>query len=66
MQHLDTIANTVFATAVRRCGLQWEHMSRYEVQEIVRSAAIDSGVEDKTSTMRYVVAKCLALSGFGS
>lgn len=66
MQHLDTIANTVFSTAVRRCGLQWEHMSRYEVQEVVRSAAIESGVENKTSAMRHVVTKCLALAGFGS
>ena len=63
---LDAIASTVFATVVRKCSLQWEHMSRYEVQEAVRSAAIESGVENKTSAMRYVVAKCLARAGFGS
>ena len=63
---LGAIASTVFATVVRKCSLQWEHMSRYEVQEAVRSAAIESGVENKTSAMRYVVAKCLARAGFGS
>ena len=63
---LDAIANTVFATVVRKCSLQWEHMSRYKLQEAVRSAAIESGVENKTSAMRHVVTKCLARAGFGS
>ena len=63
---LDAIANTVFATVVRKYSLQWEHMRRYEVQEAFRSAAIESGVENKTSAMRHVVTKCLALAGFGS
>ena len=63
---LDAIANTVFATVVRRSSLQWDHMSRYKLQEVVRSAAIESGLENKTSAMRYVVTKCLALAGFGS
>ena len=63
---LDAIANTVFATVVRSCSLQWEHMSRYEVQEAARSAAIESGVENKTSAMRHVVTKCMAKAGFGS
>lgn len=63
---LDAIANTVFATVVRKCSLQWEHMSRYKLQEVVRSAAIESGVENKTSAMRYVVTKCMAKAGFGS
>ena len=63
---LDAIANTVFATVVRKHSLQWAHMSRYEVQEAVRGAAIESGVENKTSAMRHVVTKCLARAGFGS
>ena len=63
---LDAIANTVFATVVRKYSLQWEHMSRYKLQEAVRSAAIESGVENKTSAMRHVVTKCLARAGFGS
>ena len=63
---LDAIANTVFATVVRKYSLQWEHMCRYEVQEACRGAAIESGVENKTSAMRHVVTKCLALAGFGS
>ena len=63
---LDAIANTVFATVVRKCSLQWEHMSRYKLQEAVRSAAIESGVENKTSAMRHVITKCLARAGFGS
>lgn len=63
---LDAIANTVFATVVRKCSLQWEHMSRYKLQEVVRSAAIESGVENTTSAMRYVVTKCMAKAGFGS
>ena len=63
---LDAIANTAFATVVRKYSLQREHMSRYEVQEAARSAAIESGVENKTSAMRHVVTKCLALAGYGS
>ena len=63
---LDAIASTVFSTVVRKYSLQWAHMRRYEVQEAVRSAAIESGVENKTSAMRHVVTKCLARAGFGS
>ena len=63
---IDAIANTVFATVVRKYSLQWAHMSRYEVQEAVRSAAIESGVENKTSAMRHVVTKCMAKAGFGA
>ena len=63
---LDAIANTVFANVVRKYSLQWAHMGRYEVQEAVRSAAIVSGVENKTSAMRHVITKCLARAGFGS
>ena len=63
---LDAIANTAFATVVRKCSLQWEHMSRYEVQEAFRNAAIAVGVQNKTAIMRYVVTKCMAKAGFGS
>ena len=63
---LDAIANTAFATVVRKCSLQWEHMRRYEVQEAFRSAAIAVGVQNKTASMRYVVTKCMAKAGFGS
>ena len=63
---LDATANKVFATVVRKYSLQWEHMSRYEVQEAARSAAIESGVENKTSAMRHVVTKCMAKAGVGS
>ena len=66
IDELDAIANTVFANVVRKYSLQWDHMSRYEVQEAVRSAAIESGVANKTSAMRYVVTKCMAKAGFGS
>ncbi len=63
---LLTIAESVHYAAVNGHWPAWRQYERQDCLRAFRSAALDQGIEDKTTDMGFVVTKCLSMSGYGS
>lgn len=65
--HLLQVADKVHGAAIR--SADWNivrNWGRRESDEAFTRAALDAGIPDKSRELRFVVGKCLSLSGYGS
>mgnify|MGYP000889451806 FL=1 len=60
-------ADQVHSAAIRANEWSaWRNFGRMQCQSAFMRAAVAAGVAEKTPEMRFVVTKCLSLSGYGS